>query len=67
MESLFVVPPIATLLAKSSEVSKYNLTSLQELVCGGATLSGEVEDQLLSRFPHLTAVRQGRWDAKLCL
>jgi len=51
-----MVPPIATLLAKSALVDKYRL-HLKDIACGAAALGQEVENILRQRFPGLV-VRQ---------
>jgi len=60
LEMVFVVPPIASLLAKSPEVDNYQLKYLKEIHCGASSLSSNVEDLLRKRFPGLT-LRQSRF------
>ena len=54
---MLLVPPIATLLAKSPIVDEYKLDSLRTISCGAAPLGPDVEDQLRKRFPRIQ-VRQ---------
>jgi len=50
IEEILIVPPIATLLAKSLVVDEFNI-SLKVLLIGAAPLGKEVELQLCDRFP----------------
>lgn len=50
ISSLFVVPPIAIFLAKSPLVKKYNLSHVEEIGCGAASLSKNTQDLLKKRF-----------------
>ncbi|KAG1139420.1 hypothetical protein G6F37_009612 [Rhizopus arrhizus] len=52
-----VVPPVAVLLAKSPVVTRYDLGSIRNLVCGAAPLSKEHIQSLHKRIP--LDVRQG--------
>ncbi|XP_055699109.1 luciferin 4-monooxygenase-like [Phlebotomus papatasi] len=40
-------------------VMEYDLSSLEELCCGSAPLSKELEDNIISRIPNLQGIRQG--------
>ncbi|XP_027075607.1 4-coumarate--CoA ligase-like 9 [Coffea arabica] len=51
-----VAPPLVVMLLKSDLVSKYDLSSLRQLLCGGAPLGKEVSEQFTSRFPHVEIV-----------
>ena len=57
IERIILIPPIATLLAKSPLVDDFKL-NLKMLICGAAPLGAVVEDQLRERFPGLIC-RQG--------
>lgn len=57
-----VVPPIATLLAKSPEVDRYDIR-LDSIYCGAAPLSRELEELLEKRFPGVK-IRQGEWESR---
>ncbi|KAL3512574.1 hypothetical protein ACH5RR_025291 [Cinchona calisaya] len=48
-----VSPPLVVALAKSDLVSKYDLSSLRLLGCGGAPLGKEVSERFNARFPHV--------------
>ena len=54
-----LVPPIATLLAKSPDVERYRVP-LEDMVCAAAPLGSQLEDLLMQRFPRLK-VRQGAY------
>ncbi|XP_055700377.1 uncharacterized protein LOC129800044 [Phlebotomus papatasi] len=54
-----MVPSMALFLAKSPLVMEYDLSSLEELICGGAPLSKELEDNVNSRISNLQGIRQG--------
>lgn len=47
---LQTVPPIIVLLAKRPETSKYDLSSVQNIICGAAPLSRELQNEVSSRF-----------------
>ncbi|XVE94447.1 hypothetical protein REPUB_Repub02eG0009300 [Reevesia pubescens] len=55
-----LVPPILLALVKGADQirNKYDLTSLQSIVCGGAPLSKEVINRFLDKFPT-GEIRQG--------
>ncbi|CAO1369184.1 unnamed protein product [Diamesa tonsa] len=55
---LIVVPPIMVFLAKSPLVDKYDLSSVQEIGCGAATLSKDIEDQVKKRLRTKVVIRQ---------
>jgi acyl-CoA synthetase (AMP-forming)/AMP-acid ligase II len=52
-----LVPPILILLAKHPEVAKYDFSSLREILCGAAPLSGELSNSVKQRLG--TVVKQG--------
>ncbi|KAK4884441.1 hypothetical protein RN001_000712 [Aquatica leii] len=54
---LHVVPSIAHFLATSPLVSKYDLSSVNKILCGGAPLSYNVQDLLRKKF-NLHLIRQ---------
>eukprot|EP01097_Dermamoeba_algensis_P002986 TRINITY_DN2196_c0_g1_i1.p1 TRINITY_DN2196_c0_g1~~TRINITY_DN2196_c0_g1_i1.p1 ORF type:complete len:531 (+),score=129.71 TRINITY_DN2196_c0_g1_i1:45-1637(+) len=47
---LTVAPPVALFLAKHPIVDKYDLSSLQEMLCGAAPLSSELEEEIRARL-----------------
>ncbi|XP_039026635.1 4-coumarate--CoA ligase-like 5 [Hibiscus syriacus] len=55
-----LVPPILLALVKDADEirKKYDLSSLQTLVCGGAPLSKDLIDRFLEKFPTVD-IRQG--------
>jgi acyl-CoA synthetase (AMP-forming)/AMP-acid ligase II len=57
IEGVFVVPPVAVMMAKSPLSAKYRLSSLKDIVCAAAPLAADLEDQLLQKYPGV-AVRQ---------
>lgn len=48
--NLQVAPPILVMLAKRPETSKYDLTSVKEMLCGAAPLSGELQNTISRNF-----------------
>uniref|UniRef100_A0A5B7AUD0 Putative 4-coumarate--CoA ligase-like 9 n=1 Tax=Davidia involucrata TaxID=16924 RepID=A0A5B7AUD0_DAVIN len=52
-----VSPPLVVAMAKSDVVSKYDLSSLQLLGCGGAPLGKEVSERFNDRFPNIVIVQ----------
>ncbi|XP_047327386.1 4-coumarate--CoA ligase-like 9 [Impatiens glandulifera] len=51
--SIPVSPPLVVALAKSDLVTKYDLSSLEFLGCGGAPLGKEVAEMFAARFPNV--------------
>lgn len=47
---LQVAPPIMVMLARRPETARYNLRSLQSILCGAAPLSRELQNEVASRF-----------------
>lgn len=45
---LWVVPPILVFISKSPLVAKYDLSSVQEIGCGAAPLSKDVQDKIVN-------------------
>lgn len=54
-----MVPPMLILMAKSPVALKYDLSSIQYILSGAAPLSGEVIEQVKSRFPAIKMIGQG--------
>ncbi|KAG4291457.1 AMP-binding enzyme [Fusarium proliferatum] len=48
-----LVPPVAKLLAESSQVRQYDFSSLEYFSCSAAPLSDKVASKLRSAFPHV--------------
>ena len=57
LRRIAVVPPLATLFAKSPEVDKYAI-KLDDIIVGAAPIGAEIEDLLIQRFPGVK-IRQG--------
>eukprot|EP00249_Psilotum_nudum_P018029 c26605_g1_i1 orf=61-1422(+) len=53
-----VVPPILADLCHSELVDKYDLSSLEQIICGAAPLNSEVERKFHARFPNVS-IAQG--------
>ncbi|KAI9713964.1 MAG: hypothetical protein M1820_000694 [Bogoriella megaspora] len=47
---LQVAPPILVMLNKRPETKKYNLSSIQEILCGAAPLRAELQNDIARRF-----------------
>lgn len=56
---VFMVPPLMVFLAKHPLVDNYDLSSINELLCGAAPLSKEVQDAVYARLPNVETIRQG--------
>jgi long-subunit acyl-CoA synthetase (AMP-forming) len=48
--SLQVAPPILVMLSKRPETSRYDLSSVKEILCGAAPLSRELQNECQRRF-----------------
>ncbi|KAJ8642698.1 hypothetical protein MRB53_004446 [Persea americana] len=53
-----VSPPLVVAMAKSEEVEKYDLRSLEVLGCGGAPLGKDVAERFKARFPNVEIVQR---------
>ncbi|KAK9120018.1 hypothetical protein Scep_018111 [Stephania cephalantha] len=47
-----VSPPIVVAMAKAEAVERYDLSSLREMLCGGAPLGKDASERFKARFPH---------------
>ncbi|GJQ66135.1 hypothetical protein Trydic_g4200 [Trypoxylus dichotomus] len=56
---LYMVPSIMFALAKNPLVTKYDLSSVKEILCGAAALSTELEATVKHRLPSAKVIRQG--------
>ena len=57
-----IVPPLLLFLAKHPMVDNYKLSSLVDVICGGAPVVEELMMALKKRFPHIKQIRQGsKW------
>ena len=54
--TMAVAPPILVLLSKHPATAKYNLSSLEQIICGAAPLSPSLQNECTARF----AVRVGQ-------
>ncbi|RZC32784.1 AMP-binding domain containing protein, partial [Asbolus verrucosus] len=54
---LFAVPPILLFLVKSPLVEKYDVSSIQDILCGGALVPKELEEMVEERL-KVKSVRQ---------
>ncbi|KAJ9604490.1 hypothetical protein H2200_011326 [Cladophialophora chaetospira] len=48
--TLQLVPPVLVMLAKRPETAKYDLSSLNQILCGAAPLSSELQNEIMERF-----------------
>ncbi|XXG89094.1 hypothetical protein AAC387_Pa12g1179 [Persea americana] len=53
-----VAPPVVVKMAKEEVADRYDLRSLESMVCGGAPLRKETMEQFMARFPKLQ-LKQG--------
>ncbi len=54
-----MVPPLAVFLAKHPAVDKYDLSSIQTIICGAAPLGGETSQAVKNRI-GVKNIRQGK-------
>lgn len=54
---VYIVPPVALLLAKHPDIPKYDLTSIRMMLCGAAPMTAEVQDAVYDRLK--LKIRQG--------
>ena len=59
VNELLLVPPVAVMLAKSGLAEKFDLSCVEEVLCGGAPLSSSVEKQLRQCLGLNLHIRQG--------
>ena len=59
VNALYIVPPVATFLAKHPLVEKYNFRSLDSVLSGAAPLGKELTELMKNRFPTLPVLGQG--------
>jgi len=58
--TLFLVPPLAIVLAKNAMVEDYDMSSVKNVLCGAAPLGSDIARELRVRFPGFTEqLRQG--------
>ena len=55
---LQLVPPVANLLAKHPLVDKYDLSSLELILCGAAPCGKDIEESIRSRI-GVKLIKQG--------
>ncbi|KIX08219.1 uncharacterized protein Z518_02875 [Rhinocladiella mackenziei CBS 650.93] len=48
--ALQTVPPVLVMLSKRPEAAKYDISSLKHILCGAAPLSGDLQNEVSSRF-----------------
>ena len=53
-----LVPPLMLFLAKHPLVDKYDLSSVREVISGGATLGNELAEAVMERL-SIKCIRQG--------
>ncbi|KAI0324379.1 acetyl-CoA synthetase-like protein [Cubamyces sp. BRFM 1775] len=56
---LYLVPPMAILMCKSPDVTKYDLSSVYFFIVGAAPVSAELTDQLVRVLPKNCRIGQG--------
>uniref|UniRef100_A0A914XJE3 AMP-dependent synthetase/ligase domain-containing protein n=1 Tax=Plectus sambesii TaxID=2011161 RepID=A0A914XJE3_9BILA len=59
VDTLNVVPPIVAFMARDPIVEKFNLTSVKIVLSGAGSLSKDLSDKFVERFPHVTDLLQG--------
>uniref|UniRef100_A0A914W9Z0 4-coumarate--CoA ligase n=1 Tax=Plectus sambesii TaxID=2011161 RepID=A0A914W9Z0_9BILA len=57
--SLYCVPPLVVFLTKSPLTHKYDLSSVQVVTCGGASLGKELSKEFVDKFPSIRILMQG--------
>ncbi|XP_065222090.1 uncharacterized protein LOC135846750 [Planococcus citri] len=58
IKSLFLVPPMVVSLLKSDLIKQYDLSSVDHIVCGGATLKFSTEKEIVEKL-NLNRCQQG--------
>jgi acyl-CoA synthetase (AMP-forming)/AMP-acid ligase II len=48
--TLQLVPPVLIMLAKRPETSKYDISSLNQILCGAAPLKSDLQNEIMERF-----------------
>src|SRR6266496_726785 len=59
MTKLFLVPPIIVRLVKDSITQKYDLSSLEQIICGAAPLGSDTMVMMRTKFQGIV-VKQGK-------
>lgn len=57
--NITTAPPILVMLSKRPETPRYDVSSLKHIVCGGAPLSKELQNEIADRFGILIAQTWG--------
>ncbi|XP_018574802.1 4-coumarate--CoA ligase 1-like [Anoplophora glabripennis] len=57
--TLSLAPPLAVFLEKSPKVLKYDLSCIEDIICGAAPLSKHTENAIRKRLINLKTLRQG--------
>ena len=60
-----ITPPIVLFLAKNPMVDKYDLTSVEDAISGGAPLGEGLQEALRKRMPQLQHIRQCKHESPL--
>jgi len=60
MTKLFLVPPIIVRLVKESLTQKYDLSSLEQIICGAAPLGSDTMTMMRTKFKGIV-VKQGKF------
>lgn len=47
-----IAPPVILAMAKSSDLDKYDLSSIRTVISGGPSLAKELENTMRLKFPH---------------
>ncbi|OAP57448.1 hypothetical protein AYL99_08186 [Fonsecaea erecta] len=48
--TLQLVPPVLVMLSKRPETVKYDISSLQQILCGAAPLKSDLQNEIMNRF-----------------
>lgn len=62
---MITVPPIIKFLLKDEIVQNFNVSSIEEIICGGAPLNSEIEDEIQRKF-NLKYMRQTYGMTEIC-
>lgn len=55
-----LVPPILVFLAKHPACDKFDLSSMEAIICGAAPAGREICEEAQKRYPKLRLIRQGK-------
>lgn len=64
--TLQLVPPVIVMLSKRPETAKYDISSLQNIMCGAAPLKAELQNEVTKRFGLVIVQGWGMTETTCC-